>query len=271
MVGDLTVWKEGTCISFMNVFDSLKSFTIIYIHKLNFHPSRWTPWTSYQFITVTDIEFYSVKKIIIKTSTCTFSDSLILWGMDFTNEEQYSSSIKFQYSCISVDKSALQDGHGPFSTINIQLDLDQSCLLTMSLCFYVILKRNFNTTCSMARCIIILINVVIITNLLLIDWMRKVSKISAYSCALTEDVMTAVFPGPLPDNQRHIINKICTFPSGCHLSIFHWNWTKQVSASSLCPMQICDSSLSNTFIQSSTVHDCFSLNQIKPNQIKFYL
>lgn len=96
--------------------------------------------------------------------------------MDFTDEEQNSSSIRFQYSCISVDKSALQDGHWPSSKFNIQLDLDKSCLLTISFSFYVILNRSFTTTCSMARCIIILINVVITTNFLLNHWMRKVSK-----------------------------------------------------------------------------------------------
>ncbi len=75
--------------------------------------------------------------------------------------------------------------------------------------------------------------------------------------------MDCHFPiGPIPDMQSHIINELGNLivffrqPSLCISLERHQT---KVPASSPCSMHICDLSLNIAFIQSSTLHDLFSL------------
>ena len=61
-----------------------------------------------------------------------------------------------------------------------------------------------------------------------IDRMRKIYRISIYTCALIAEVMIAISPVPLSDIQLHIINEeIYLFSWVNHHDRFHSNGTKQ--------------------------------------------
>ena len=79
------------------------------------------------------------------------------------------------------------------------------------------------------------------------------------TCAFPE-VLAAIFPGPLPDISpiSSVILEMCSFSSSSSFFVSLDLHQTKVPASYPCPKQIGDSSLNITFIQPSTVHDCFS-------------
>ncbi len=102
------------------------------------------------------------------------------------------------------------------------------------------------TLCS-ARCIIILKNGIIITKLLSIYGMRKFQCVDCWG-------MDCHFPWSWHATPKWVEEFDCFLQA-----VIFIHYTFQVPASSPCPMQICDSSLNIAFIQSSTLHDFFSL------------
>lgn len=90
-------------------------------------------------------------------------------------------------------------GHGLiFCILIIDDHWDPYCLMAISVVM-LFLQKSFNILCSLARSLKITSSS---ANLFSFDGMKKVSKI-----LLTAEEMIAIFPGPLPEIQPHIINE----------------------------------------------------------------
>ena len=116
-------------------------------------------------------------------------------------------------------------------------DWDLECLLAIFINWYVLREENFKLflLCGSAQDALSPWKMSSASpNLLLIDGMRKVSKMSVSTCAFNVEEMTTLSPGHLPDiNYRSSMTvEICLFSSENHIFMFHWTWTKLKNSAS---------------------------------------
>ena len=124
--------------------------------------------------------------------------------------KKYSSQSCCQLSPIAVDRSALQDGASSchaifFFHFHHKSDWDLDCLLAWSSSWYAFPEEKLQHLFFCGKMHYHSEKLLQHKTLCFIDQMRKVSKISMYTCEPVE-VTTAFSPGPLPDMQPQIIN-----------------------------------------------------------------